>query len=118
MTIVEIIVAALVVLAAFMTLATAVAQWRAPDPLTRVNLMGPLVCVAFPVLIVAKLVWDFGGGEFDLANLLRGIVAIAGVWIVASVGSFYLGRAVYGVTVVDQTPEEALTEGRPERGEL
>lgn len=116
MTITEIIVAALVVLAAFMTLATAVAQWRAPDALTRVNLMGPLVCVAFPVLLVAKLVWDFSTEGFDLHNFLRALVAIAGVWIVASVGSFYLARAVYGVTVVDRMNLENRTAGAPEQG--
>ncbi|AIT60116.1 Na+/H+ antiporter subunit G [Corynebacterium doosanense] len=116
MTIVEIIVAALVVLAAFMTAATAIAQWRAPDALTRVNLMGPLVCVAFPVLLVAKLIWDWSTEGFDPANLLRALIAIAGVWIVASIGSFYLARGIYGVTVVDRTGLEGETEGAPEGG--
>lgn len=115
MTVTEIVVAALVVLAAFLAVATAVAQWRAPDALTRANLMGPLVGVAFPVLIVAKLVWDWSTVGFDLNDFLRALIAVAGVWIVASVGSFYLGRAIYGVMVVDQTPPDADVEGLPLR---
>lgn len=113
----EIVVAALVIVAAFMTLVTAVAQWRAPDALTRVNLMGPLVGVAIPLLLVAKLVWDWSTLGFDLNNVIRAILAIAGVWIISSVGSFYMGRAVYGVTVVDATPEGAEHEGDAERQE-
>ncbi|AWB81070.1 Na+/H+ antiporter subunit G [Corynebacterium yudongzhengii] len=106
MTIIEIIVAALVVLAAFMTLSTVVAQWRAPDALTRTNLMGPLVCVAVPALVIAKLVWDWAHVGFDLNDTLRAVIAIAGVWVVASVGSYYLGRSIYGVTVVDNAGEQ------------
>ncbi|AKK10175.1 Na+/H+ antiporter subunit G [Corynebacterium uterequi] len=111
----EIIVAALVVLAAAMALVTAIAQWRAPDALTRVNLMGPLVGVGLPVLIVAKLIYDWATRGFDPNDFVRAIIAIAGLWVIASVGSFYMGRAVYGVTVVDSTPEGAEREGDPER---
>ena len=115
MTLAEIVVAALVVVAAFMTVATAVAQWRAPDALTRVNLMGPLVGVAVPLVIVAKLIWDWSSQGFDLNNVLRALFAVAGVWVVASVGSFYMGRSIYGVTVVDHTLADAPTEGGPGR---
>ena len=105
MTITEIIVSVLVVLATVMVVATAVAMWRAPDALTRVNLMGPVVGVGVPLLLVGKLIMDWSTTGFDLNNFIRAIVAIAGVWVVASVGSYYLGRSIYGVTVVDRKTE-------------
>jgi len=105
MTITEIIVSVLVILATVMVVATAVAMWRAPDALTRVNLMGPVVGVGVPLLLVGKLIMDWSTTGFDLNNLIRAIVAIAGVWVVASVGSYYLGRSIYGVTVVDRKVE-------------
>lgn len=115
MTVIEIIVAVLVILASLIAAGTALAQWRAPDALTRANVIGPLVGVSFPVLIVAKLIYDWGTVGFDLNDFIRGLIAIAGVWIVASVGSFYLGRAIYGVTVVDKTPADSPIEGAPVR---
>lgn len=101
MTIPEIIVSVLVVLATVMVVATAIAMWRAPDALTRVNLLGPTVGVAFPLLLTGKLIIDWSTTGFDLNNFIRAVLAIAGVWIVASVGSYYMGRSIYGVTVVD-----------------
>lgn len=102
MSVAEIIVSILVVLATVMVVATAVAMWRAPDALTRVNLLGPVVGVGFPLLVTGKLIIDWSTTGFDLNNLVRAVLAIAGVWIVASVGSYYMGRSIYGVTVVDQ----------------
>ena len=101
MTIAEIIVAALVVVATICVVATTILQLRAPNALTRANLMGPLVGVAFPALIIAMLIHEWSTEGFDLNNFLRAIIAILGVWIVASVGSFIIGRSIYGVTVTD-----------------
>lgn len=106
MSIAEFVVAALVVVATVCTVATVLLQLRAPDALTRVNLLGPLVCVAFPLLIVAKLVRSWSTTGFDLNDLVRSIIAVAAVWIVASVASFVMGRSVYGVTVSDNIPPE------------
>lgn len=102
MTIIEIIVAALVIVATLLVVATALLQLRAPDALTRANLLGPTVCLAFPLLVVAKLIWSWSTTGFDLNDFLRAIIAIVGVWIVGSVGSFIMGRTLYGVTVSDK----------------
>ncbi|SDS61622.1 Na+/H+ antiporter subunit G [Corynebacterium timonense] len=102
MTIWEIITAVLVIIATLYTVATTVLQLRAPDALTRANLLGPLVCLAFPLLVVAKLVRSWSTTGFDLNDFLRALVAIAAVWIVASVVTFVLGRSIYGVTVSDR----------------
>ncbi|WP_255995916.1 MULTISPECIES: Na+/H+ antiporter subunit G [unclassified Corynebacterium] len=101
LTIWQIIVLLFVFVAVFMTVATVVLQLRAPNALTRANLMGPLVGVAFPALIIAMLIHEWSTEGFDLNNFLRAIIAILGVWIVASVGSFIIGRSIYGVTVTD-----------------
>ncbi|WP_066528665.1 Na+/H+ antiporter subunit G [Corynebacterium bouchesdurhonense] len=102
MTTAEIIVAALVVLATVFVVATAILQVRAKEALTRANLLGPLVCLAFPLLILAKLIRSWSTTGFDLGELIFALIAVAGVWIVGSVGSFIMGRALYGVTVVDR----------------
>ena len=106
MSVAEIIVSVLVILATIMVVATSVAMWRAPDALTRVNLLGPVIGVGFPLLMVSKLIIDWSSTGFDLNNFVRAVLAIAGVWIVASVGSYYIGRSIYGVTVVDKKHAE------------
>ncbi|HKM24649.1 MAG TPA: Na+/H+ antiporter subunit G [Corynebacterium sp.] len=113
MSVAEIIVSVLVVLATLMVVTTAVAMWRAPDALTRVNLMGPVVGVAFPLLVTGKLIIDWSTTGFDPNDTVRAVLAVAGVWIVGSVGSYYLGRSIYGVTVVDviHAEERAYQQG-------
>lgn len=117
MSIADIIVAILVVAAALMTFSASLAQFRANDALTRANLIGPLVGVAIPLLILAKLIHEWSATGFDWHNLIKALLTLAGVWIIGSVSSFYMGRSIYGVTVVDRTPEDADFEGRPFREE-
>lgn len=101
MTIPETIASILLVVATILVIATAIALWRAPDALTRVNLLGPTVGLAVPLLLVAKVVVDFAENGFSLWSLIKVMIACFGVWIIASVGSFYMGRSIYGVTVTD-----------------
>ena len=107
MTVLEIIVAALVVVSTVYTVATVLLQLRAPDALTRANLLGPLVCLAFPTLVLAKLIYSWGTYGFRLGEFLMAVVAVAGVWIIGSVGSFVMGRSIYGVTVTDKLDTNA-----------
>lgn len=109
MTIAEIVVSALVGVATICVVATAILQLRAPDALTRVNLLGPLVVIAFPILVVAKLIRSWTTTGFDLNDFIRAVIAIFAVWVVGSVASFIMGRSLYGVTVTDKT---ALAEPR------
>lgn len=97
----EITASILLIVATLLVVATAIALWRAPDALTRVNLLGPTVGLAVPLLLVGKLVVDFAENGFDLWSLVRVLIACFGVWIIGSVGSFYMGRSIYGVTVTD-----------------
>lgn len=106
MTIPEIIISITILIAGLFSLGTAIALWRAPDPLTRANLLGPTVGVVIPLLIMCLMLRDWSTEGFDLNNFIRGCLAITGVWVVASVGSFYIGRAIYGVTVVDNRNHE------------
>ncbi|MDO5668474.1 MAG: Na+/H+ antiporter subunit G [Corynebacterium sp.] len=106
MSVAEIIVSILAITATLMVVTTSVAMWRAPDALTRVNLLGPVIGVGFPLLLMSKLILDWSTTGFDLNNFIRALLAIAGVWIVASVGSYYMGRSIYGVTVVDEKHAE------------
>ena len=101
MTIAEIIASVLLVLATILVIATVIALWRAPDALTRVNLLGPTVGLAVPLLLLAKLIVDFSENGFSLWSLVRVLIACFGVWIIGSAGSYYMGRSIYGVTVTD-----------------
>jgi len=103
----QIIVLVFVFFAVLMSVATLILQLRAPNALTRVNLMGPLVCLAFPALILAKLTADWATEGFNVGDFIRAVIAILGEWIVGSVGSFIMGRSIHGVTVVD--PRAALS---------
>lgn len=106
MSVAEFIVSVLVLLATLMVVTTSVAMWRAPDALTRVNLMGPVIGVGFPLLLLSKLIYDWSTTGFDPNDLVRALLATAGVWTVASVGGYYMGRSIYGVTVVDKKHAE------------
>lgn len=98
----EIVVAALVVASTICVVATILLQLRAPDAMTRVNLLGPLVVIAFPLMIVAKLIYSWSTTGFVLNDFIRAIVAVFGVWIIGSVASYIMGRALHGVTVSDK----------------
>lgn len=120
MAIYEIVVAALVIVATLFVIATTVLQLRAPDALTRANLLGPLVSLAIPTLLVAKLIYSWSTTGFSAWELAMAILAIAGVWIVGSVGTFVLGRVLYGVTVTDKreasVPAVPAVPGNPVTG--
>ncbi|WKD62221.1 putative monovalent cation/H+ antiporter subunit G [Corynebacterium ciconiae DSM 44920] len=98
----DIIVGALVLLASFLAMVTVRSIWEAKDALTRVNLLSPLTGVALPLLIIANLVHDFSTKGIDPNNLVRAIISIAFLLAVVSVSSFYLARAIYGVSVDDR----------------
>ena len=55
MAVYEIIASVLLIVATILVVATVVSLWRAPDALTRANLMGPTVGLAVPLIILAKL---------------------------------------------------------------
>lgn len=114
MTIIEAIVSVLVLFSAVMTLVTAIALWRAPDALTRANLLGPTTGVGIPLIIFAALLrsWEVDG--FDANSLVRAVLAIVGMLVVASVSSLYMGRAIFGVTVADPRAEKGVKEFAPE----
>lgn len=102
MSILEIIVALIVVCATVLIAATAVLLWRAPDALTRVNVLGPTVSLALPMLLIAKLAYDWGTTGFSVGDLVRALLAIFGLWVIGATGSFYIARAIHGVTVEDR----------------
>ena len=88
MSIAAVIATALVVVATLLIVATVIALWRAPDAVTRANLMGPTTGVAAPLLIIAKVVYDAADG------ITPAVLAILGLLIVASVSGFYMGRSL------------------------
>ena len=94
----EIIAGIAILLAGITFLLTAVALWRAPDALTRANLLGPATGVALPLIIAAKLIYDGAHGQFTWGNLIISLAAIAALYAVLAIGSFVMGRALFGIT--------------------
>lgn len=101
MAVYEIIATVLLVIATFLVVATVVSLWRAPDALTRVNLLGPTVGLAVPLIMLTKVIVEYGRNGFSVAPLIYLVITCFGVWIISSVGSYYMGRSIYGVTVTD-----------------
>ncbi|SQG63834.1 hypothetical membrane protein [Corynebacterium renale] len=101
----QIVISILVIVAALLVVATAVALWRAPDALTRVNVLGPTVSLAVPLLILAVVLNDVTSGGLRPNEWIRAVLAVCGVWFIGAIGSFYIGRSIYGVTVRDPGSE-------------
>ncbi|MBV7293535.1 Na+/H+ antiporter subunit G [Corynebacterium sp. TAE3-ERU16] len=111
MTFTEIIISLVLLFAASMTLVTAAALWRAPDALTRANLLGPTIGVALPLIIAAHLLHDWSTSGFVATDLLRACVAITGLLVIASVSTFYMGRSIFAVEDPEVITVEALRTG-------
>ncbi|MEJ8860434.1 Na+/H+ antiporter subunit G [Corynebacterium pseudotuberculosis] len=92
----------LILIASFLIITTLIALLRAPDALTRANLMGTATSIALPLILIASLINDIGNGTFWWGNLIRVIITIAGLLIVLAIGSFLMGRALYGVAKEQQ----------------
>lgn len=94
----EIIAGCAILLAGITFLLTATALWRAPDALTRANLLGPATGVALPLLILSKLIYDIAHDQFTVWNLIVSLAAITALYAVLAVGSFVMGRSLYGIS--------------------
>lgn len=67
----------------------------APDALTRVNLTGPITGVGVPLLIIANMIHSIADGDEWYVVLVKSVIAIVACLMVASVGSFVMGRSVH-----------------------
>lgn len=110
--IIEIIVGIAVIFAGLMALASARAIWVAPDALTRTNVLGPTTCIAIPVLLMAKLLHDWVTDGFDPNDTVRAVLSITGMLVVASVSSFYMGRALFSTRNEDPAEHELEDDPR------
>ena len=93
--IVNIIISVLIVIAAVAFIDEVIEMWRAPDALTRVNLTGPVTGVGIPLLIIANMIRSIADGDEWYVVLVKSVIAIVACLMVASVGSFVMGRSVH-----------------------
>lgn len=101
------VVAAIMILAAaLLMLLTFIGLWRAPDALTRANLLGLTTSIALPMLLVASLINDIAQDQFAWTNLLRVFLTITALLVVLAIGSFIMGRSLYGVGKEQQAEQE------------
>ena len=93
--IINIIISVLILIAAIAFLDEVIEMWRAPDALTRVNLTGPATGVGVPLLIIANMIRSIADGNEWYVVLVKSVIAIVACLMVASVGSFVMGRSVH-----------------------
>ncbi|AZA10197.1 Na+/H+ antiporter subunit G [Corynebacterium pseudopelargi] len=101
----DIVAAAIVIIACIVIALTTLAVWRAPDPLTRANVLSTNTSLALPLLIIAKLIHDIGAGTFLISDLIVAALAITGLLVVLAIGSFVMGRSLYEVAREDAERE-------------
>ena len=89
------IISVLILIAAIAFLDEVIEMWRAPDALTRVNLTGPATGVGVPLLIIANMIRSIADGDEWYVVLVKSVIAIVACLMVASVGSFVMGRSVH-----------------------
>ena len=77
-------------------LGAAVAMWRAPDALSRMNQLSAGVTVGAPLLVVGNAILEFDQGTLTVGKTLTGLLAIVAMLVVATVASEVLARAVLG----------------------
>ena len=92
--IVNIIISILIVIAAIAFIDEVIEMWRAPDALTRVHLTGPITGVGV-LLIIANMIHSIADGDEWYVVLVKSVIAIVACLMVASVGSFVMGRSVH-----------------------
>ncbi|MCS4535580.1 Na+/H+ antiporter subunit G [Corynebacterium sp. HS2168-gen11] len=92
----ELLAGLMIIAAGFIMVITALALWRCKDdPLTCANLFSPATAVALPLVILAKVIVDIAHHGFVFSDIFRAVIAIAGLLIVLSVGSFIMARSLY-----------------------
>lgn len=91
----SVVAAILAVAATVFMVATTIALWRAPDALSRANVLSIMGGVVLPFMIAAHLAHDWSVRGFDLNNFVRALLAITALLVVASVASFTMGRSLF-----------------------
>ncbi|MDO4909550.1 MAG: monovalent cation/H(+) antiporter subunit G [Corynebacterium sp.] len=90
-----ILIAIFLVVGTLNAVATTVELWRAPDALSRSNIMGTLATITFPCFVLAYFFFDWLDNGFSLSNLILSLIAIIGILVVGSAGTFVMGRAIH-----------------------
>lgn len=115
--VVDVVVAALVLVGVVLVFVTSVAMFRAHDALGRVNVLGPATALGVPCLVVAHWLHGLTVEGFSWWGLARLVVTVGALLVVSSVASNTLARATYlsGSPVHPSTHPQDLAR-RPERG--
>lgn len=109
------LIAVLSIGGAFFVLVSALAMLRVGDGLSRVNVLSPATGIGLPAIVTAAFIHDLQMHGFDVFDLVKTLVAIAGFIILSSVASNTLGRATYrsGCPLDPDTHPNELAERPP-----
>lgn len=107
-----IITGILAIVGAVYVLVSAVDMYLAPDALSQVNMLGPVLGMGIPLLVAADLVNAWATEGFNMGYIIRAVVAVVTLLVSQAVGSYILGRALHA-TMWDHTVP--LSGGTPPR---
>lgn len=115
-TVLLVLIAVLAIGGAFFVLVSALAMLRVADGLSRINVLSPATGIGLPAIVVAAFIHDLQIHGFDVFDLIKTLVAIAGFIILSSVASNTLGRAAYrsGCPLDPATEPNELAQRPPE----
>ncbi|MBA2696901.1 MAG: monovalent cation/H(+) antiporter subunit G [Actinobacteria bacterium] len=115
-TVLLILIAVLSIGGAFFVLVSALAMLRVGDGLSRINVLSPATGIGLPAIVAAAFIHDLQMHGFDVFDLIKTLVAIAGCIILSSVASNTLGRAAYrsGCPLDPATEPNELAHRPPE----
>ena len=91
----DVAVGALAVGGALMLLVSAVAELRAPDALSRINVLGPATGLGLPMVVTAGYLAAWQEHGFSWVATLKLLATVVALLVVSSVGSNVLARATY-----------------------
>lgn len=83
------------VLGALIVLLSALAMFRAPDALSRINVFSPASGLGLPLVLVSVYIYTVLEDGFSVLRLIEAAVAFLALLIVSSVASNTLSRAAF-----------------------
>ncbi|PID98673.1 MAG: cation:proton antiporter [Actinomycetales bacterium] len=93
--VVFLIVGLFVLLGSFLMLTVAIAFFKEPDGISRINALGPATALGLPLIITGSYIYSTWLQGFSFSLLLKSIATVIALVLVSSVGSNVLARASY-----------------------
>lgn len=116
--IVDVLATVLLLGGAFWMLTAALSMFRAHDALARINVLSPATGLGLPMIVIGAFLLHTKVDGFEVAVLIKTILAVVALIFVSSIASNVLSRAAYlsGSAVDPRTAPQDLARS-PEEGD-